>query len=40
LLRWRFTEWSRGDASAIDGQAFGPNEHARESQTHYNNCID
>src|ERR1041385_4805746 len=31
-----FTEWSRGDASDIDGQVARPNERERTSQTPYN----
>src|SRR4029434_10707087 len=33
--RWRFTEWSRGDASDIDGQPARARERERASQTPY-----
>ena len=33
---WRFTEWSRGDASDIDGQPIWARERERTSQTPYN----
>ncbi len=33
--RWRFTEWSRGDASDIDGRLVRARERGRASQTPY-----
>jgi hypothetical protein len=35
-IDWRFTEWSRGDASDIDGWLVGARERERASQTPYN----
>ena len=34
--RWRFTEWSRREASDIDGQLVRARERERASQTPYN----